>query len=148
LRQAIVASLTGLPTTGANVFPGRDWPTDERAYPALLVYARGGRSAFDAMGADDASVVLERDEQVVVEGIVRAKGGEGTISIDDLLDAIASEVEPVMMTDTGIAALVDRRELVETAIDVQAGGDARLGSVRLTYRVVYATLAGTPGTKV
>jgi hypothetical protein len=106
------------------------------------------------MAAVDADVILEREEQVVIEGIVRGRGGEaggeraGTVSLDDQLDAIAAEVEPVMMTDPGIAALVDRRELVETAIDVQVGGDARLGSVRLTYRVVYATTAGDPTAKV
>jgi hypothetical protein len=148
LRQAIAAALSGLPSTGANVFPGREWPADERAYPGLLIYARGGRSTFDSMAADDADVILEREEQVVIEGIVRAKGGEGAVSLDDQLDAIAAEVEPIVMTDPGIAALLDRRELVETVIDVQIGGDARLGSVRLTYRVMYSTAAGDPSVKL
>jgi hypothetical protein len=149
LRHAIATALQGLPTTGANVFPGREWPTDAADYPGLLIYARGGRSGFDAMAGSDATVTLERDETVLVEGIVR-KGGDdrGAVSIDDLLDAIAAEVEPVMMASTAIGALVDRRELVATEIDASPGGETRRGSIKLTYRVVYATPAGDPTAKV
>lgn len=149
LRAAIALALAGLPTTGAHVFAGRTWPTDAGDYPALLVYARGGRSGLDAMGDSDATAILDHDETVVVEGIVRHGGAEaGSVSIDDLLDAIAAEVEPVMMSNAGIGALVDRRELVETVISADPGGDTRHGSIRLTYRVVYATAAGNPTVKV
>jgi hypothetical protein len=149
LRAAVATALAGLPTTGMNVFPGRVWPTEDKDYPGLLIYARGGRSAFDAMGGSDASVTLDRDELIVVEGIVRAGGTDlGSDSIDDLLDDIAAEVEPAMMAATGIAALVDRRELISTEIEAAPGGDTRRGSIKLTYRVVYATPAGNPTAKV
>ncbi len=148
LRAAIATALGALPTTGARVFPGRTWPNEQKDYPALLIWARGGTSAFEAMGSNDASVILERDEKIVVEGIVRATGGESSVSVDDLLDAIALEVEPAMMTAAGVGALVDRRELIDTVLDAQVGGDARVGSIRLTYRIVYATPAGAPDTKI
>jgi hypothetical protein len=152
LRSAIAAALKNTRTAGHNVLPGREWPTDEKAYPGLLVYARGGASGFDAMSGTDAEVTLERDEKIVVEGIVRGTGGDGggekAGAIDDLLDALAAEVEPAMMSDAGIAALVDRRELIDTAIDGMVGGDTRLGSIRLVYRFVFATAAGDPTAKV
>lgn len=148
LRTAVVAALGGLPTTGANVFPGREWPTDPACFPGILVYARGGASAFESMGDTDAAVTLARDERLTIEGLVRVTGGEPAGALDDALDAIAAEVEPAMMTDPGIAALVERRELVETQLDGRLAGDARIGTIRLTYRIVYATAAGTPTAKV
>ena len=139
LRHAIAAALAPAAT---HVFPGRTWPTEKRHYPAIFVYARGGSSAFDSMAATDAEIPLERNEQVVVEGVVKTTGAEP----DDALDDLAAAIEPLMMADPGIAALVDRRELVATAIEARSVADGREGSIKLTYRVVFTTAAGTPTT--
>ena len=141
LRHAIAAALI---PTGATIFPGRTWPTEDRHYPAILVYARGGTSSFGSMAATDAEIPLERDEQVVVEGVVKMHGAEP----DDALDDLAAAIEPLMMTDPGIAALVDRRELVATAIEARSVADGREGSIKLTYRVVFSTAAGLPTAKI
>lgn len=141
LRQAIATALGGL---GAHVFPGRTWPLEDKDYPCLLIYAHGGASQFDSMASTDAAIPLERDERVTVEAAVKTRNAEP----DDALDALAASIEPLMMTDTGIAALVDRRELVATDISTRSGPDGREGSIKLTYRMVFATAAGEPTTKV
>ena len=140
LRHAIAAALI---PPGATIFPGRTWPTEDRHYPAILVYARGGTSSFGSMAATDAEIPLERDEQVVVEGVVKTRQDEP----DDALDDLAALIEPLLMTDRGIAALVERRELVATAIDARSVADGRAGTIRLTYRMVFTTAAGTPTEK-
>lgn len=141
LRHAIA---TALAPVSPHVFPGRTWPTEDRHYPAIFVYARGGASAFDSMSGTDAGIVLERDERVVVEGVVKARNAEP----DDALDALAALIEPLMMTDSGIAALVERRELLSTEIEARAVADGREGSIKLTYRMVFCSAAGEPTTKV
>ena len=135
LRHAIAAALAPAAT---HVFPGRTWPTEKRHYPAIFVYARGGSSRFDSMAATDTEIPLEREEQVVDEGVVKMHA----------LDDLAAAIEPLMMTDPGIAALVDRRELVATAIEARSVADGREGSIKLTYRVVFSTAAGLPTAKI
>lgn len=144
IRDAIAAALTGLATTGDRVYPGRTWPTDDANYPGLLIYAHGGPSQSIAMGDTDADVTLEREEDVTIEGICRTAGAEP----DDTLDQIAAEVEAAMMTDTGLAALIDRRELTQTDLVTSATNERREGSVKLTYRVVYSTAAGDATTRI
>jgi len=148
IRDAFVVALRGLPLTGSNVFKGRSWPTEDASLPALLVYAHGGdpvgNSAYDSMASSDADIPLERDERVTVEGICRTAG----IDPDDTLDDIALAVEPALLKAAGLKALVDRLELVSTAIATESGGEKRRGSIKLTYRVVFTTPAGSPDTKV
>lgn len=144
IRDAIAAVLTGLVTTGARVYPGRTWPMDPTKYPALLVYAHGGPSQFIATGATDADIALERQEDIIVEGVCRTAGEEP----DDTLDLIAAEVEAAMMADTELAALIDRRELTQTDLITSATAEKREGSVKLTYRVTYCTPAGDATTRI
>lgn len=144
IRDAVVAALTGRAPWADRVFAGRTWPLDETEMPALLVWSLGGPSDVDAMGDDDTTMTLERDERVVVEGRVRSKNVEP----EDLLDELAVIVEPLMMADSGLGALVDRRELINTERRSGVVGDAREGLIRLTYRVVYVTAAGDPTVKV
>lgn len=149
LRAAVVAALTGTTSCAANVFAERDWPMEEAHFPALLVWDTGGNSRPEAMADSDAEVPLERSEDLVVEIAVLRVGGEHAApKMQDALDAIAAEVEVIMMSDAVIGALVDQRFLIETAKDSAVAGDSRRGSCRLTYRVVYTTAAGDPTVKL
>lgn len=86
LRNAIVAALTGLATTGARVYKNRPGIRVLQAseLPALMVYS-GGEDVNDA--AVDGNL-LERDMQFHVD--LRVKGTDG---VDDVLDQIRKEVE-------------------------------------------------------
>lgn len=141
LRHAITTALGGL---GAHVFPGRTWPLEDRYYPCILIYAHGGASQLDSLASTDAAIPLDRDERVTVEAVVKTRNAEP----DDALDDLAALIEPPMMTDAAIAALVDRRELVSTDISTRSGPDGREGSIKLVYRMVFGTTAGDPTTKV
>ena len=149
LREAFVAALTGTTGAGANVFVDRDWPMDEHAYPALLIWDRGGPSRFGAMAATDAAMPLDRIEDIVVEVAVRRTGGEDAApKMADALDALAAEVEVIVMASAGIDALVDQRELINTEKDSAIAGDSRRGGCRLTYRCLVTTTAGDPTTRI
>lgn len=135
LRDAVVAALQSLPTTGSRVYSGRTWKLAEIETPALLVFARGGASQLDSM--DDG---LQRDERLVVMGLVQTAGEEP----DDKLDAIAAEVEARVMADPGLGALVLLRELINSELTAEAVDAMRHGTLTLTWRMVLRTAAGTP----
>ncbi len=138
IREAFVAALKGLPTTGANVFKTRNTPSSDASLPALLVYTRQERSQFDAMG--DSHRPLQRQLQVWVVGVCRATG-----TPDDLLDRICAEVEPVLAAAATAAGLLEKVELAATDFDVSTdGGDKAKGRVGMTWRVTYRTAAADP----
>ena len=144
LRHAVRAALLGLPTTGERVFLSRTWPLQDGDFPALLVYARGGAYRVDAQSEDDASSPIERDERLVVEGVVRVTGQEP----DDTLDRIEAEVAAALMASAAVGALVELRQPLSSEINAVAQGDSRAGSVKLVYRVVNRSPAGDLTTKL
>ena len=144
LRRAVKAALEGLPTTGPRVYLSRTWPLDEADYPALLVYARGGAYRADAQADTDAARPFERDERLVIEGVVRTKGEEP----DDALDRIEAEVAAALMSSAAVGALVEIREPVSSDIAARATGESREGSIKLVFRIVNRSPAGDPTTKV
>lgn len=138
IRAAIVAALTGLPTTAARVYAGRTRPLPSDAGACLLIYAVDETSDADAMG-----VVLARTLTVVVEGRVIMAGAP-----DETLDQIALEVEPAMIVRPLLAGLAQEVTLIGTTINVQAPGEHHVGEVIMRFRVRYRTKEGSPATAV
>ncbi len=50
IRERIATTITGLSTTGSNVFQSRVYPLDVDSLPALLVYTISESSDVDVMG--------------------------------------------------------------------------------------------------
>ena len=140
IRDAVVAALTGLATTGANVFSGRTHPLEQDHPPTLLVYAVSERSSLHAMGSP---ATLLRDLTIAIEGRVMMAGVP-----DDTLEAIAAEVEVAMMADVSLNGLSQEVTLLATTINTQSPGQSHAGEVRLDYRVVYRTRENAPQTAV
>jgi hypothetical protein len=138
IRAKIVEALQGLPTTGANVFPGRTRPLGDAHAPTLLVYVTTEQSDNDAMGG-----VLGRILNVVVEGRVIMADVP-----DDTLDTIAKEVEPAMVARPLLGGLVKEVTLISTAIQTQAPGQSHAGEVVMKFRVQYRTLETAPDTAI
>ena len=68
IREQVATTVTGLATTGSNVFQSRVYPLSDSNMPALLVYSTSEDSATDIMGP---SLVTNRELSVVVEGYVK-----------------------------------------------------------------------------
>jgi uncharacterized protein with von Willebrand factor type A (vWA) domain len=83
-RAAAVAALTGLATTGANVYTQETYPWQASQMPALLVTTTGEPTAETL----DWPTQLRWDISLQVEAMARATG-----NLCDLLDTIASEVQ-------------------------------------------------------
>ena len=138
IRDAFVAVLTGLPTTGANVFKSRVralWETEE--LPALLVYTQDDRAEI----FNEAPRRYERTASVAVEIVARAND-----DLDDVLDGIADEVEaalfdnPYLLVSDGQGGTVARSAdtvLTTTEIKILKEGDTEIGAARLTFDATY-----------
>lgn len=142
IRDYVATGLTGLPTTGANVFIGRTRPLPANHEPALLIYTRTETSKRAVAGRPPK---LERITTLHVEGRVVSGGPP-----DDLLDQIAAEIEAgiAALIDYGSAiffgGLVENVDMVSTETLVKADGDKHIGGVQLTYQVTYRTAEGAP----
>lgn len=145
IREAITAQLTGLATTGSNVFASRVHPMDDAHLPALAIYTLS--EAVDAdldVGATPAGAVPQfRTLTVLVRG--RAKAA---VDLDDTLDDICAEVEDALYTDETLGGLVLKGlDLVSTEIEM-AALDKPVGEARMTWQVVYRVDAKAPETLI
>ena len=136
IREAIAALVTGLSTTGANVYQSRVYPHD--TLPCLTLY-----SINEAVVETIFNGTQMRELSLIIEG--RAKA---TSNLDDTLDTIAAEVETALMTDQYLTDSVKLIELTETEIDFFDDIEQPAGIVRLTFIVSYRTNETDPTTLI
>lgn len=141
IRAAAVSDLTGLSTTGANVFNARVKPIREQDMPCLNVFLLDENSDWDAQGT------MLRTGDLVIEG--RTQGGD---DLFDMLDVIAAEVETAIYAETpALSELLHNIGTPRTQIelqDTQQGADRRTGIIRILFPVQYRTSQSDPTTLV
>jgi hypothetical protein len=137
IREAVATLLTGLTTTGANVFQSRVHNIQESELPCLLILT------------DDESVDIENsllNAPARLLGLTIEGKAKATATLDDTLDDIAAEVEVAMAADITIGGLTENVYLESTSIQFTGEGDQPIGSVTLSYIVSYRTPFGDPST--
>lgn len=138
IRSAIKTLVTGLTTTGTNVFDSPVYLLDPASLPALQIYARSETIEVHTLGAPRDIV---RNVEIVIAGTVKAAD-----VYMDTLDTIDEEIEAVMSTDLTIGGLA--MDIFLTNIDISyEAGEQPIGRIEMTYNVEYRTLetdAGTP----
>jgi len=136
IRDAIVTQLTGLPTTGGNVFKNRVYALEPTALPAIVVTTDTEEIDPNATGQ------LHRSMEVTLRLLAKATDG-----LDDTLDDMAAEVETAMANGFPLGAGISQQiTLVAVAVELNGEGDQPHGVMTLTYRVDYFTATGVPGT--
>ena len=127
IRDAVIAQLTGLLTTGPRIHASRMYGGDP--LPCLLVHADDEDVAPATIGN-----VYERSLTLRVEGFAMAGTG-----LDDTLDQIALEVETAMAED-------ERFMLDSVEADYDDTLQKPVGRIVLAYRITYFTAANAPQT--
>lgn len=137
IRAAIIARLTGLATTGANVFGQRTRPNTD-ALPYLKVWIGNDNGELLTVGDDRAE---QRDAEIVIEAY--AKDGA---DIEDALDQIALEVQTRIATTTDISfgGLVKNFGAPRIEPDVDDGLEKLAGLNRITYPITYFIAGSNP----
>lgn len=135
IRNALVALLTGLTTTGPHVFSSRMYPQSDDGLPCLLVITNDEQDITDLGG------ILERTLDVSLRGVVKASA-----SLDDTLDKIIEEVEVAMGAVTTLGGLIKDLSLSSIAISYDDQTDKPVGIADINYSITYFTRAGAPAT--
>jgi len=132
IRDALVAALGGLASTGANVFANRVYPLTDAELPAL-------RISIDEEEADEHDGdILQREVYCIVEAC--AKFGS---ALDDALDQISLEAETVLAA--GIT--VDGQLLTPVYAGMRMAfedADIPVGVKRMRYRIQFFTQSSFP----
>ena len=140
IRERIATDLTGLTTTGTNVFQSRVYPLESGNLPGLLIYTQQETSNPDEMGSNR---TLSRELSVKIEAYCQA-----TSNFDDTVDTIIKEVEIALAGDPTINSLAQDCYIESTDITYDASGDQPVGYATISYYVNYFTKQLTPDTAI
>ena len=135
IRERIATDVTGLSTTGSNVFHSRVYPVEDASLPCLLVYTTSEESEVTEIASPRP---MTRFLNVIVQGVV------GATTPDDTLDDISKEVEVALAGDVSINNLANNSFLSSTTIEFNAEGAKPIGTVMLNYIVEYRNLDNNP----
>lgn len=143
IRAAVVAAVTGLATTGANVVAGRVYPEDTSLLPALSVMTpeeewveEGSEFVEPVAGA------VPTDRALTVEVHGHAAGA----TYLDTLDQIALEVETALNADLTLGGVCDAMLYAGAEIEQSDALEQPSGHITITYRAEYRTDARDPQT--
>lgn len=137
IRQAVVAALTGLPTTGARVFVNSVYELRAADLPCLLVQT-GDEPQIDPLNVS--GTALQRQHLVIIKAIAKQ-----TANLQDALDQMLLEVEGALALST-LGGLVKRMELKAVGVNESAGLDTPAGELTATWLVSYLTPTTNPDT--
>ena len=139
IRERIGTLVTGLSTTGSNVFQSRVYPVEDGSLPCLLVYTTSEESEVTEIASPRP---MTRFLNVIVQGVV------GATTPDDTLDDISKEVEVALAGDVSINNLANNSFLSSTTIEFNAECAKPIGTVMLNYVVEYRNVDNNPESAV
>lgn len=131
IRSAIVTALTGLTTTGSNVFRSRIYPLESGKLPGLCIFTRSETVEFDTLTI---SRSINRVLDVSVEAYVST-----TANYDNTLDTIAVQVEEALAADVTLGGLSKDVQVTAFEADFAGDGEQPVAVGRFTVTVQYRT---------
>ena len=135
IRNNVTSTLTGLTTTGSNVFESRIYPNELAKLPLLNIYSNSETSELASIGK------LDRSLEIMVEGFAKA-----TSNVDEALDTIAKEVEVALANDLTRNGHAKETFLTSTDFELESIANQQIGVVKLNFTVRYITTKVNPET--
>lgn len=133
IRDFVKTTLTGMTTTGSNVFKTRFYPLEQADLPGLIIFSGPEGSSKTTLTS------VERTYTVIVEVYASAN-----IDVDDTLDTACKEIEAALFSDTTFGGLCKFAELTST--DFEQADEFKKPTMRvtLTIDVGYKTTQTAP----
>ncbi|MCX5513423.1 hypothetical protein C3941_23830 [Kaistia algarum] len=134
IRDAVVAALTPLVTTGSRVKDSSPYPEPPGGLPSLIVFTPSEQpnDRFSSL------TIQGRTLSLFVVGYA-----EGVL-VDGTLDTIAAEVETALAASGNLGGLVKLIEYQGTAVAITGDAKKRAGEIRLSFNVHYRTKNSDP----
>jgi hypothetical protein len=140
IRDVAVTNLTGLTTTGTNVFKSRAYPLQDEEIPGLCVYTNTETNDEDTGKFD----TFDNREMVLqVDGYDKIVAG-----IEDSLDDIAVEVETAIMADPKFGGVAKFTDYLGFTTENSIDGEQPIGRISIIFRVTYFVNTGAPETAI
>jgi len=130
IREAIANAITGLLTTGDNVYQSRVYP--HTSLPCLSVYTKEEEAEIDSINSPRSS---RRELSIAIE--IRA---QQTSDVDDKIDDISAEVEEVLGADSTVSGLAKDIRYDGVIIEFEDGGQQPTALATMNYTVIYRVL--------
>ena len=140
IRERAGTVLTGLTTTGSNVFETRIYPLSNTNLPALAIYTKNETSEPIVISTNR---LMSRELELVVEVYVKQ-----TSNFDDQVDKICKEVEVAISADTTLNGLAKDCFLQSTEIKYNTEGEQPLSYAVLTFLTNYYVQETAPDVAV
>jgi len=139
IRDAIVAALTGLATSGSRVYANRLAPLPDALSPTLLI-------TLDEETATELSItenpIYGRELRLSVSAVAKA-----TTALDDTLDQMSKEVEVALAA--GITLGGTRLDFTYTGMSFDdEQSDQPVGIKRMSFTISYTAVANAPDTLI
>lgn len=130
ILDAVVTSLTGLSTTGSNIFRGRHYSLESGSMPALLVY----------MGSDEP---IEMLSQSLIDSLIEVRVESRTMSptaqLDESLNQIRKEVTIALQADfsQGLDFVLNLEEGKADEPEFSDSGEQPVARQVMNWRITY-----------
>lgn len=139
IRDAIVATLTGVTAAGSRVSKTRTEPSRDDELPIISVYTLG--EPVDDKSAQTAPLELTRRPRVAIVARVL---DTAAVPVDDAMDAIALEIETAVARNPYLSGTAGENGAILSSTEIEIlssdNGDPIVGVIRLIYSVTYYTL--------
>lgn len=132
IRDNIETALTGLATTGGNVYQTRVYPLAEDRLPGIAIFTKSESTDYATVNPPRTQI---RTLVVTVEIYVK-----GVSNFDDTLDAIAVEVEEALYTDRTRGGYAKDTRIISFDADFSGDGDQPVAQATLDVECEYTTL--------
>jgi len=133
IRDNITTTLTGLPSTGSNVYQTRVYPIAPDKLPGIAVYTRSESSDYLTVTIPR---TLVRTLTVSVEAYVQGS--------DNDLDAISASIEEALAVDVTRGGYAKDTRVVSFEADFSGDSDQPVGSAVVQVEIDYVTIEGNP----
>ena len=132
IRDNVTTTLTGLSTTGSNVYQTRFYPLAEAKLAGLCIYTNSEDVEYTTLSLPRTQM---RSLEVMVEAYVK-----GTTNIDDTLDTICVEISEALAADVTRGGFAKDTKVTRFEATYAGEGDQPVGVGSFTVEVLYATL--------
>jgi hypothetical protein len=136
IRDRVVTVLTGLATTGANIFRHRYYPLSQASLPGIIIYTEDEGQSYETMGPNR---TIRHDLTLRVEAYVQA-----TANYDNTLDNISVEIEEALSADRTLNGLAKDTRMSSFASAGEAGGEQPALMGRFDILITYHTKESNP----
>ena len=136
LRDQITSTLTGLSTTGSNIYQSRVYPLAADKLPGLLIFSKSENVEYSTMGLPR---IQERTVSFTLEVYVKGVSG-----YDNSLDQICLEVEEALYADITLNGNAANVMLSDFSADFNGDGDQPVAVATMTVDVLYRVRENNP----